>query len=376
VNRRSKSPAASSIAPALLAWYDRERRHLPWRYPPGAPADPYRVWLSEIMLQQTVAKTVEPYFAAFTTRWPTLAALAAAPLDDVLAAWAGLGYYARARNLHKCAQVVANSHGGTFPADEAALLELPGIGPYTAAAIAAIGFGLKATPVDGNVERVVARLFAIEEPLPASKAAIRTAAETITPAARAGDFAQAMMDLGATICTPRTPSCLVCPLRDDCRATKRGIADRLPAKRAKAERPTRRGTAYLVLRDDGHLLLRRRPDEGLLGGMMEVPSSPWEIDTTNTSGTYAPVTATWQTLNTQVSHVFTHFRLELSVARATVPTTAKLERAADPGRCRWVRLGSLGAEALPSVMRKVIEAGLGEGSGLSSARRSGRLRPM
>ncbi|MGD9502507.1 MAG: A/G-specific adenine glycosylase, partial [Methyloceanibacter sp.] len=251
MQKRNAGRGGRSIAASLLAWYGRERRDLPWRAHPGETPDPYRVWLSEIMLQQTTVKAVLPRYAAFLRQWPDVKAIASAELGQVLAAWAGLGYYARARNLHACARTVAEEHDGKFPHSAAALRKLPGIGDYTAAAIAAIAFGERATPVDGNIERVVARLFAVTAPLPGAKAEIRALAETLTPAKRAGDFAQAMMDLGATICTPRRPSCALCPLRPDCRGFAEGIASALPAREEKRERPTRRAAAFVAVRKDG-----------------------------------------------------------------------------------------------------------------------------
>jgi len=352
----------SRDAGSLLDWYDRERRDLPWRYGPGERADPYKVWLSEIMLQQTTVKAVIPFFIEFVRRWPTVKRLAKAGLDDVLAAWAGLGYYSRARNLHACAKVVAERHGGRFPASERELLELPGVGPYTAAAIAAIAFGLRATPVDGNIERVVARLFAVREPLPASKARLRELAATLTPESRAGDHAQALMDLGARVCTPKRPSCLMCPLATGCEARMLGIEATLPARREKAERPVRYGTAFVVVREDGHVLLRRRPDAGLLGGMMEVPSTDW-IDRPVVSKTAlraAPIRADWWPVVGSVSHTFTHFRLELTVFRAMVTPDAPLDLWADPERCRWVPRHALASAALPSLMRKVLSHAMGD----------------
>jgi A/G-specific adenine glycosylase len=347
----------------LLEWYDRERRDLPWRYGPGETPDPYRVWLSEIMLQQTTVKAVIPYFLSFVRRWPTVTRLAKAKLDDVLAAWAGLGYYSRARNLHACAKVVVDRHGGTFPASEQELLELPGIGPYTAAAIAAIAFGQSATPVDGNIERVVARLFAVREPLPDAKPSLRALAATLTPLERAGDHAQALMDLGARICTPKRPSCLMCPLAAGCEARALGIEATLPARRPKADRPVRFGTAFVVLREDGHVLLRRRPDAGLLGGMMEVPSTDWSDApaSSKTALRSAPVRAEWWPVIGAVSHTFTHFRLELTVYRAVVPPDAPLDLWADPDRCHWVPRHALDKAALPSVMRKVLAHAMGDG---------------
>ncbi len=351
------------IAGVLLDWYDRERRDLPWRAPPGVAADPYRVWLSEIMLQQTTVKTVIPYFETFTARWPTVAALACASEDEVLAAWAGLGYYARARNLHRCAKAVVERHAGQFPRTEAELLELPGIGPYTAAAIAAIAFGQQASPVDGNIERVVARLFAVDEPLPHAKAVLRRRAASITPGVRAGDFAQALMDLGATVCTPRRPSCLMCPLALHCAARAKGVEASLPVREAKPERPMRFGVAFVTLRDDGCVLVRRRPDSGLLARMMEPPSSAW-LDAwlpADDALRAAPVRAKWWPVPGIVSHTFTHFRLEMLVYRAVVPIETTLTFWAEPERCLWLARRDLSRAALPSVMRKIIAHGLAEG---------------
>jgi A/G-specific adenine glycosylase len=353
-------PRAGSPGEAVLAWYDRERRVLPWRAPPGARADPYKVWLSEIMLQQTTVKAVTPRYAAFLKRWPDVAALAASELGEVLAAWAGLGYYARARNLHACARAVVERHGGRFPATEAELRKLPGIGAYTAAAIAAIAFGERATPVDGNIERVVARLFAVTTPLPAAKPEIKALAGSLTPEERAGDFAQAMMDLGATICTPRRPACGLCPLRPDCRAYAAGLAAVLPYRDEKIERPIRRGAVFVALRADGSILLRERPPKGLLGGMLETPSSPWDAAGPDPRSlrAHAPVEADWTKLAGLVEHTFTHFHLELSVYRAEIGPRVAIRRAAQPERCRWVQRRDLAGAALPSVMRKVIARAL------------------
>ena len=349
-------------APALLAWYDVERRVLPWRVAPGKLADPYRVWLSEIMLQQTTAKAVIPFYETFLKRWPTVASLARADIDDVLAAWAGLGYYSRARNLHACARAVVDQHGGRFPASEAGMRALPGIGPYTAAAIAAIAFGEAAAPVDGNIERVVARLFALETPLPSAKPEMRRLAATLTPAKRAGDFAQAMMDLGATICTPRRPSCLMCPLASQCAARAAGIEATLPRRAIKKERPNRYGVAFLALREDGQVLLRQRPHEGLLARMIEVPSTDWLDDWLSADEALraAPVRGDWWPVPGSVVHTFTHLRLELMVYRAVVPFDAALTFWAAPARCRWVPRRDLQAQALPSLMRKVIAHALKE----------------
>jgi A/G-specific adenine glycosylase len=355
-------PAGPDTVDALLAWYDEERRDLPWRVAPGKRADAYRVWLSEIMLQQTTVKAVIPYYARFLQRWPTVKALAAAPLDDVLAAWAGLGYYSRARNLHKCAIAVVADFGGKFPSTIADLQKLPGIGPYTANAIAAIAFGEAATPVDGNVERVVARLFAVRQPLPAAKTELKRLAATLTPERRAGDFAQAMMDLGAGICTPRRPSCLVCPVQQDCAAAAHGIAEQLPMKLERAERPQRVGFAFVALREDGCVLVRKRAEAGLLGGMLEVPSTAWGdlLPPAKEALRSAPLRADWWAVPGTVVHVFTHFRLELIVYRALVPANATLTFWAEPERCQWVARRDLSAAALPSVMRKVIGHALKE----------------
>jgi A/G-specific adenine glycosylase len=355
-------PAGPLTVRALLAWYEAERRDLPWRYGPRKKADPYRVWLSEIMLQQTTVKAVVPYFQKFVARWPTVSALAAAQLEEVLQQWAGLGYYSRARNLKACADTVVRDYGGEFPRAENELLKLPGIGPYTAAAIAAIAFGEKATPVDGNVERVVSRLFAVRQPLPGAKPEIRRLAATLTPQRRAGDFAQAMMDLGAEICTPKKPSCLVCPVQQDCSASAQNLAELLPTRGAKAARPSRYGIAFLVQREDGALLLRQRPEAGLLGGMLEVPSTPWgdAVPIRKEAMRSAPITAAWLPVPGAVVHVFTHFRLELIVYRALVPIDASFTLWAEQERCRWVQRRDLHAQALPSVMKKVIAHGLAD----------------
>jgi A/G-specific adenine glycosylase len=343
------APEPGELPQRLLDWYDGHRRNLPWRAKPGERADPYRVWLSEIMLQQTTVATVAEYFERFTQRWPDIGALAAASLDEVLHAWQGLGYYARARNLHACARLLAERQGGRFPEEEAALRTLPGIGEYTAAAVAAIAFDRRAAPVDGNVERVMARLFAHEEPLPDAKPALRRLAAALTPASRAGDYAQAVMDLGATLCTPRKPRCILCPWRDACRGRAQGIAEALPARRAKAPKPLRRGIAFWVVRGDGAVLLRKRPEKGLLGGMMEVPSTPWREEGWSEAEAVAqaPVQARWQMLSGIVRHTFTHFDLELAVLVGTV-------RAGFSKGGQWVRADDLAHHALPTVMKKVV----------------------
>lgn len=341
---------AKEIAAPLLAWYDRGHRRLPWRVSPGAAEtpDPYRVWLSEIMLQQTTVAAVIPYFTQFTARWPTVAALAAAPEADVLAAWAGLGYYARARNLIACARVVAAEHGGVFPDTEEGLRALPGVGAYTAAAIAAIAFGRRAVVVDGNVERVVARLFAVQAPLPAAKPRLRDLADSITPATRAGDFAQGMMDLGATVCRPRAPDCLVCPVASACDAAKAGIADLLPRKAPKAARPVRYANAY-VLRDAGEVLLVRRPPRGLLGGMLGLPMS--EIADAPFAASPlpgAPADISWLQGEGHVAHVFTHFELRLTVFWGDLGDIKK--PAGD-----WRAADEFAARDLPSLFRKALD---------------------
>jgi A/G-specific adenine glycosylase len=345
----------TSNAAELLCWYDRHRRVLPWRARKGEHADPYRVWLSEIMLQQTTVKVVAPYYARFLARFPTVTALAKAPLDDVLKLWAGLGYYARARNLHACAKAVVEEHGGEFPGAEESLRALPGIGAYTAAAIAAIAFDRPASPVDGNIERVITRLFAIEEDLPAAKPRIRALATSLTPARRAGDFAQAMMDLGATICTPKNPACALCPWMGACAARARGDQESFPRKAEKKTGALRRGAAFVAVRAGGFILTRTRPEKGLLGGMTEVPVSEWTRDFDQASAlSAAPLKAVWRRLPGAVTHTFTHFPLELSVYRAKISTARK----APPGM-RWTPLAGLAGEALPNVMRKVVAHALG-----------------
>lgn len=343
----------ADLGSLLLAWYDRHRRALPWRALPGEAVDPYRVWLSEVMLQQTTTVAVAPYFRAFLERWPTIQALAAAPVEEVMHAWAGLGYYARARNLHECAKTVAGWRGGRFPEDEDSLRQLPGVGGYTAAAIAAIAFGRRAVVVDGNVERVMARLFAVTDPLPAVKPRLKELAAGLTPSVRCGDYAQAVMDLGATVCTPKSPACAICPWMGPCAARHQGIAAQLPAKSAKPERPLRRGLAFWTLRKDGAVLLRRRPPVGLLGGMMEVPSTDWRAEawTLAEAAAQAPTAAEWTVLPGLVRHGFTHFQLELAVA---VGKTGP----APPARGIWCALDRLGDQALPTVMRKVVRHAL------------------
>jgi len=338
--------APESIAPALLAWYDAHARRLPWRAPPGANAtDPYRVWLSEVMLQQTQVATVIPYFEKFTARWPSFDAMAGAEDADVMAAWAGLGYYARARNMLACAREVARL--GDLPDTEAALRALPGIGDYTAAAIAAIAFGRRAVVVDANVERVVTRLFAIADPLPGSRPAIRCRTDTITPDARAGDFAQAMMDLGSGICTVRAPKCLLCPIAFGCTARAEGDPETYPVKARKAPKPQRHGTMFWLERE-GEVLLVRRPDKGLLGGMRALPTGPWVE--TPPALIDAPANEDWRMLNETVRHGFTHFDLEVALATATIPRHAS----APPGE--WWPVADIESAGLPTVFAKAAKA--------------------
>jgi A/G-specific adenine glycosylase len=346
--RPADGTVSTPRADALLAWYDRAARRLPWRAPPGEPPpEPYRVWLSEVMLQQTTVAAAVGHFERFTARWPTVAALAAAADAEVMAAWAGLGYYARARNLLACARAVA-ARGGRFPDDEAGLRVLPGVGPYTAAAVAAIAFGRRATPVDGNVERVMARLHAVETPLPAAKRALAALAAGLTPDARTGDYAQAVMDLGATVCTPRRPACALCPWAGACLARRRGIAGDLPRRAAKPVRPERFGIAYVALRPDGAVLVETRPARGLLGGMLGLPGSGW---TETPPAPQPPAPAAWRDAGVEVRHVFTHFRLTLRVEVARL----------DPGAVHagdWRAAGPALEAALPTVMRKALRAGL------------------
>ncbi len=340
---------------ALLAWYDACARVLPWRVGPeahaaGVRADPYRVWLSEVMLQQTTVPHATPYFQSFTARWPSVADLAAAPDAEVMSAWAGLGYYARARNLLACAQAVAQAHGGAFPDTEAGLRALPGLGAYTAAAVAAIAFDRPTVVVDGNVERVIARLFDVQTPLPAARPELRRLAGVVASAQRPGDWAQATMDLGATLCRPRQPACGACPVAAFCAARAAGAPEQLPRKAAKAERPRRYGVAYLALKS-GAVALVRRPDTGLLGGMLALPTSAWRSApfTLLEATAEAPATAAWRSVG-EVEHVFTHFALSLTVLRADVQRLAV--------DAEWTPEPKAGA-GLPTVFRKALEAGLG-----------------
>ena len=331
---------------SLLIWYDSNKRDLPWR---RDPITPYKVWLSEVMLQQTTVVVVGPYFEAFIRRWPNLDALAAANLDDILHGWQGLGYYARARNLHRCAQVLVSEHFSQFPTTEAALAKLPGIGAYTAAAIAAIAFDRPAVVVDGNVERVMARIYSVSDPLPGIKPHLKALAAGLTPAERPGDYAQAVMDLGATICTPRSPKCVICPWQNLC--VGKTDADTLPRRLPKKERPTRRAIAYWITNRDGEVLLRRRPESGLLGGMIEIPSGDWReapMPSENWAHKNSPVPLVdGRLLSGIVRHTFTHFHLEFHVIAGRARNDVLNEGI-------WCALEKLGDHALPSLMKKVV----------------------
>ena len=336
-------------APAVLAWYDQHARDLPWRVSPadrarGVRPDPYKVWLSEVMLQQTTVAAVRSYFLRFTGLWPSVQDLAAAPLDSVLREWAGLGYYARARNLHACAQAVVHDHGGTFPGSSALLQRLPGIGAYTSAAIAAICFDEPVAVLDGNLDRVLARYYALSVPVREAKEELRAALQASVPA-RAGDYAQAMMDLGATICAPRTAACMLCPIRPGCAAARTADPTLYPVKPVKADRPVRRGHAYVMRDGTGDVYLQSRPAQGLLGGMTEVPGSDW---TTELPAVAYPVSGHWRH-HGQVVHVFTHFRLELEVWSAQVDGH-------DLAGGWWSSPSALDGEALPTLFRKVLSA--------------------
>ncbi len=346
-------PDVPRLRAALLHWYDQDARDLPWRTGPaargvGARPDPYRVWLSEVMLQQTTVSHAAPYFLAFTRRWSTVGALAAVEEGELMAAWAGLGYYARARNLLRCARAVAGEHGGAFPDTEAGLAALPGVGPYTAAAVAAIAFDRPANVVDGNVERVMARLFAVETPLPAAKPELKRLAGTLVRDERPGDWAQALMDLGATICTPRNPACDRCPVRAFCAGVSSGAPQRFPRRTRKAPRPERRGIAYVLTRG-GEVALVRRPGEGLLGGMLGLPTSEWTDVAASPPPRPAP--GAWREAG-EVAHVFTHFSLALRVLTSEGGDAQALAEDAI-----WTPAAQA-AQALPTVFRKVLKAAL------------------
>ena len=334
------------LSNVLLGWYDINARIMPWRVPPaqskaGVRPDPYRIWLSEVMLQQTTVAAVVKYFHAFTTRWPTVTALADAADEAVMAEWAGLGYYARARNLLKCARLVAAGYGGVFPDTRDELMALPGIGPYTAAAIASIAFGRMECVVDGNVERVMARLFHVTTPLPSAKPALQAHAASLTPDTRAGDYAQAVMDLGATVCTPKSPNCGLCPWSEACVALAKGCAAELPHRTPKPAKPTRFGIVYIARRSDGAWLLEQRPDKGLLGGMLGWPGAKWGSEAIEKQ----PLLADWHLIGSEVRHTFTHFHLRLLVKVATVTDTR-------PKVGKFIPPDQFNASDLPTVMRK------------------------
>jgi A/G-specific adenine glycosylase len=340
-----------AIAARTLQWWDLSRRALAWRAEPGEKPDPYRIWLSEVLLQQTTAQAATPYYHAFIVKWPAVEDLAAAPLEAVMSAFAGLGYYSRARNLHACAREIAR-RGGRFPTEEAALRALPGIGAYTAAAIAAIAFGRKTLPVDGNIARVLARLIALEAPCARARGEIAGLARALAPEKRAGDFAQALMDIGATICRPRAPACAECPLTEDCAAFRAGAPEAYPRRAEKKARPSRRGAVFFARRSDGAFLARRRPPRGLLASTIELPGTPWT--STGPDGGLAdaaPVSARWRRLPGEVEQVFTHFALSLTVY------AAKFDGAA-PAGCFWVEPQAVGAAGFSSMMRKAVEHAL------------------
>lgn len=350
---RDNPDTLKTLSGGLLDWYDTHARKMPWRVPPaarrsGEKPDPYRVWLSEVMLQQTTVVTVKDYFERFTTRWPTVSDLAAAEDAEVMGEWAGLGYYARARNLLKCARQIVANHNGGFPADYQTLLKLPGIGPYTAAAISSIAFDLRHAVLDGNVERVMARLYDVHTPLPEAKPELMVYADALTPDTRPGDYAQAVMDLGATICTPKSPACGICPWRAPCLARQMGTAADLPKKKPKKPKPTRRGTVFLAKRDDGAWLLETRPDTGLLGGMLGWPGSDWIATDQPLPEAPPPCEGDWQLVDGEVRHTFTHFHLILNVFHAKVPLDTRSRQG------NFVAQEGFRPSDLPTVMRKAF----------------------
>ena len=350
-------PTENTHASEILSWYDVHRRAMPWRALPGEPSNPYRIWISEVMLQQTTVVTVRPYFGEFIRRWPNVEALASANLDDVLHCWQGLGYYARARSLLKCARTLVKNYGGIFPKSEEMLLTLPGIGPYTAAAICAIAFDMRTVVVDGNVERVMARLFRVKEPLPAAKAMLRALAGQLTPTNRCGDYCQAVMDLGATICLPSRPRCTLCPWEKHCRG--RDIAEELPKRPPKLKKPIRRGYVFWIACPNGMVLLKRRPESGLLGGMIEFPTTAWHEDASIQDGyqatRQAPIDVTqWASTTKRIHHTFTHFRLELEVLKGRAGSNTNL-----PEGMFWCEVENFRNHAFPTVMKKVAKSILG-----------------
>ena len=340
--------AKQPIAPPLLRWYDQNRRSLPWRAIAGGKPNPYHVWLSEIMLQQTTVPTVKNYFQHFIAKWPSVADLANASLDDVLHAWQGLGYYARARNLYKAAQIIRDEHNGLIPSSHADLLALPGIGPYTAGAIAAIAFNKPHAAVDANIERVMARLYAIKTPIKQAKKKLYQLVEQELPTKRPGDFLQALMDLGSSICTIDQPSCARCPLQAPCKANAQNIASHLPVKTRKAQKPVRRGLLYVVFNRKGEILLRRRPEKGMLGGMMELPGTAWDQKEYSKNTLLNPPHSTkWQKLHGRVRHSFTHYDLELTIYKT------KSDKKLFPASI-WVAPDLLSQYALPTLFKKAL----------------------
>jgi A/G-specific adenine glycosylase len=355
----------SALADKALVWFDANARALPWRARPGERADPYRVWLSEILLQQTTTAGAAPYFAKFTSRWPDVSALAAAPIEEVMSAFAGLGYYSRARNLHAAARTIAAA-GGAFPSQEAALRALPGIGPYTAAAIAAIAFDKPATPIDGNIARIVSRLAGFTAPIAGNRRSIEDFARTLTPERRAGDFAQALMDIGATICRPKAPACLACPLRGGCRAAASGDPEAFPGRPLKKPRPAKVGAAFFAERPNGAFLARRRPPKGLLGGTMELPGGDWRAgDLAEVGPDEAPFVTNWRRLPEPVEHVFTHFSLRLALYSAPAP------EAEPPAGFVFVAPDEIDAAGFSGLMRKAILSARAKRAG-SGANTTGR----
>ena len=350
VPRRPKALKPADLAQAVLAWWDLRRRTLPWRAPAGERAEPYRVWLSEILLQQTTAAGAAPYFEEFVRRWPNVRALAEAPLEDVMQTFAGLGYYTRARNLHACAREIA-ARGGLFPRDEAELLKLPGVGPYTAAAIAAIAFDEPAAPVDGNIARSLSRLHAVETPVVSNRPAIDRAARALTPRGRPGDFAQALMDIGATICRPRNPDCGRCPLQAGCAAARTDSPEDFPPRPAKKPRPVRVGAAFFARAPDGSFLARRRPPKGLLGATMELPGGDWAVGAVEEVGPEsAPFPARWRRLPGHLEHVFTHFTLRLALFGARV------KDGEPPPGLTWIAPAALASSGFSGLMKKAAES--------------------
>lgn len=350
VKHKPAKPSIKKMGKRLLGWYDANRRDLPWRT--DSP-DPYHVWLSEIMLQQTTVATVIPYFGHFIAQWPRVEDLARSELERILHAWQGLGYYARARNLHKCAKVIADEYNGQFPDAEADLLKLPGVGPYTAAAIAAIAFNRPSTPVDGNIERVISRLHTLEQPAKTIKSQIAELVGEMMPLKRPGDFAQAMMDLGAMVCRPNSVDCPSCPWSEGCRASLAGTWEQYPVKIPKKHKPTRQGIAFWLVREDGAIYLRRRPEKGLLGGMTEIPSTDWREEpwTLMEAARHAPSDSEWHEVPGEVTHTFTHFHLRLSlVAGIAKPNEMNNEI--------WCRRDQFSEYALPTVMKKLVRHGL------------------